>query len=174
MEEPLVFDATPLIYLARANQLDSVAELADECLIPEPVYDEVVTEGLDAGYPDARRIEAVVEADRLAVCELPDSDFANRLERNNGLSGADVAVLTVAASTDGTAIMDERRGRQVARVEGIPVHGTAFLVLALLRDGVLDRQEALGTIDEMIDAGWHCSTDLYAQIRERIDDFDDA
>ena len=174
MEEPLVFDATPLIYLARADRLVPVARLADECLVPEPVYDEVVTEGLDAGYPDARRIEAVVEADHLSVREMPESDFADRLQRNDGLSDADVAVLAVAAATDGTAIMDERRGRQVARVEETPVHGTAFLVLALLRDDVLDRQETLGTVDEMLDAGWHCSTDLYARSRERIEALDDA
>jgi predicted nucleic acid-binding protein len=170
METPLVFDATPLIYLARVDRLELGLELADSCLVPEPVHEEVVAEGLDAGYADARRIQRAVEADRLEIREPPADGLIERLEQNDGLSEADISVLALTAATGGTAIMDEHRGRQVARVEEITVHGTAFLVLVALRDGALDRQETLDIIDEMIEAGWHCSTELYARIRERIDD----
>lgn len=173
MDGPLVFDATPLIYLARVDRLEEVTGLTESCLVTQPVYEKVVTTGLEAGYPDARRIEVVVEAGHLTVRDPPANGLADRLVRNDGVSDADISVLTTAASTGGTAIMDERHGRQVARVENIPVHGTAFLVLALLRERELSRDETLGTIDAMIDAGWHCSTDLYTRIRDRIDDLAD-
>ena len=35
-----VFDATPLIYLAKAKRLALVAELPVPCAVPEPVYEE--------------------------------------------------------------------------------------------------------------------------------------
>lgn len=166
-----VFDATPLIYLARVGRLEPVLDLAAACPLPEPVHEEVVNEGLEAGYPDARRVEAAVEAGQLTVRDPPAGALADRLERNDGLSSADISVLTTAAAIGGTAVMDERRGRGAARVENIPVHGTAFLVLALLREGELSQDETLAAIDEMIDAGWHCSTDLYGRLRDRIDEF---
>jgi predicted nucleic acid-binding protein len=133
-----------------------------------------VTEGLDAGHADARRIERAVEAGQFEIQEPPLNGLVERLEQNDDLSEADISVLALTADTDGTAIIDERRGRQVARVEGIAVHGTAFLVLVALRDWVLDRQEALQIIDGLIEAGWHCSTERYARIRGRIDDLSEA
>jgi hypothetical protein len=41
---------------------------------------------------------------------------------------------------------------------------------SLLRDGVITADAAHETIVEMLDAGWYCSPDLYARIRQRIDD----
>lgn len=125
MGEPLVLDATPLIYLARVDRLEAGLALADSCLVPEPVHEEVVTAGLEAGYPDTRHIEAAIDAGDLAVKEPPRTDPAERLCDNDGLSDADVSVLALAARADGTAVMDERRGRRVAQVEGITAHGTS-------------------------------------------------
>lgn len=77
----------------------------------------------------------------------------------------------LAETTGGTAIMDERSGRRVAEVADIPVRGTGLLVPACVRDGLLAGDVALDAIDVMIDAGWHCSTERYARIRDRIDGF---
>ena len=38
-----VFDATPLIYLAKAEQLSLILERLDECCTTDAVYEEVVT-----------------------------------------------------------------------------------------------------------------------------------
>jgi len=109
-----VFDATPLIYLAKADRLGVVETLDELRFVPEAVYYEVVTEGIEAGYTDARRVEKTVEADRLAVVDVVTDDPRWRLDWNvyDGLSDADVAVLACADTRDVVAVMDEAVGRR--------------------------------------------------------------
>lgn len=46
-------NASPLVALGKLNRLDLLAGLFDEVQIPCGVYDEVVTQGLSRGVPDA-------------------------------------------------------------------------------------------------------------------------
>lgn len=165
-----VFDATPLIYLAKIDRLELLGSLPTSCRVPEPVYDEVVIRGLEEGHPDARRLEQTVDDGVVETAPVPDSEIYDRLQRNDRLSDADVAVLAVADSHDGTAIMDEQYGRDVADTEGILTRGTAYLVLWLLNEDYLTGDEASDIIDAMLDAGWYCSTDLYKSIQRKIEE----
>jgi predicted nucleic acid-binding protein len=114
-----VFDATPLIYLAKIDRLGLVQHLDEACVIPDRVYEEVVETGIEQGYPDARRIERCVEDDLFDVVPVEPTTLVSRLQRNDNLSDADVAVLACAAAHDGVAVMDETYGRDVAATEGI-------------------------------------------------------
>lgn len=167
-----IFDATPLIYLAKAHRLDVVATLEGRCLVPEPVYREVVAEGIEAGHTDARRIEHRVEDGSLEVVEVADSPVAARVARNPGLSDADVAVLACANARDAIAVMDESAGRSTADVEGIETRGTAFVVLSAVADGELTPSDGRETIDTMVETGWYVAPDLYAEILAKLDSFE--
>jgi predicted nucleic acid-binding protein len=166
-----VFDATPLIYLAKADRLDAVETLDEPRVVPEAVYREVVTAGVEQGYDDARRIERAVEDGCLDVVEvdLDGSPVATRLDRHPGLSDADVAVLACADARDGVAVMDEAAGRSAAAVEDVETRGTAYLVLAGVKDGELSKAEGRDTIDAMIDHGWYVAPDVYAKIVEKLE-----
>ena len=127
-----VFDATPLIYLAKAERLDVIETLDEPRVVPEAVYREVVTTGVERGYDDARRIERAVEdglVDTFAV-DTDDSPVATRLARHPGLSDADVAVLACADARSAVAVIDESARRSAAEVEGVETRGTAYVVLA--------------------------------------------
>lgn len=165
-----VFDATPLLYLATVERLALVDELSRSRLVPEPVYEEVVTRGIDAGHADARRVEHAIEEAVLEVISVPDTETFDRLQANERLTRADAAVLAAADARDATAVMDEAYGRAVADAEGIETRGTAYLVLRLLEADAIDAATAQETIDDMLDAGWYCAPDLYAAIRRKIDD----
>lgn len=164
-----VFDTTPLIYLGTVERLDLLKLLSRDCLVPGPVHYEAVVEGIERGYPDARRVERVVEEGLLEVRMVEETDLYTRLSENSNLSRADAAVLSLAKQVSGTAVMDERYGRSVADTEDIPTRGTAFLVISLLRDGELTASEARSIIDGLLDAGWYCSPDLYAKIVRKIE-----
>lgn len=165
-----VFDATPLIYLAKAERLALVLERLDECCTTDAVYEEVVTRGIEEGHPDAGRIERAVEGGSLNVVPIEETPTLERLRRNENLSNADATVLALAADRSGVAVMDERYGRTVANAEGIETRGTAYLVLRLLRDDRISASEARDTIDEMVDVGWYCSPNLYTKIVRRIEE----
>jgi predicted nucleic acid-binding protein len=169
-----VFDATPLIYLAKAERLSYLELLGEPRLIPQRVYGEVVTDGLEAAYPDARRIQRHVNDGLFDVRTVTSNSVFERLEANQALSDADRAVLALAAKRDAVAVMDEEHGRAVARTEGISTRGTAYLVLSLVRDGHVDVREARTTFETMLDEGWYCSPNQYAKILEKLDSLGDA
>lgn len=167
-----VFDATPLISLASIDRVTLVTALDGDCCLPESVHEEVVTEGVEGGHADARRVERAVEDDCFSVEPDPETRLAESLKRSDGLSEADAAVLALAAARDGTAVMDEQYGRTVADVEGIPTRGTAFVVLTAQKRELIDADEALEIIDELLAAGWYCAPDLYARIQRKIEAID--
>ncbi len=164
-----VFDATPLIYLAKVDRLPLVQHLDAPCVIPERVSEEVVATGIEEGYPDARRIERSVEDERFDVVSVETTSLLSRLQENSNLSDADIAVLAYADARDGVAVMDETYGRDVASTEGITTRGTAFLVLKLAKEGAITVDDARTVIDSMIDEGWYCAPAVYTKIVQRLD-----
>jgi len=169
-----VFDATPLIYLAKVDRLALVQQLDGSCVLPERVYEEVVETGLEQGYPDARRIERSVDAaDRFDIVSVETTPLLSRLQDNSNLSDADVAVLTCADAHDGVAVMDETYGRDVAAAEGITTRGTAYLVLKLASEGAISVDDARTVIDAMIDEGWYCAPDVYTKIIQKLESLAD-
>ena len=165
-----VFDATPLIYLATVERLSLVVDHVPEAVVPDPVHQEVVVDGIEAGHADTRRVERAIEDGALRVVQAPDAETFERIARNERLTDADAAVLTIAASRDAIAVTDEQYGRDVADAEGLRARGTAFLVLQLLRDDVVNAEEAREIVDKMVDAGWYCAPDLYASILGKIEE----
>lgn len=82
-----MLDSDGLIKLAKAEVLEAVAK-SWTCVIPQAVYEETVERGKKAAYPDATRIEQIIQAHhipykRAAVhpsseedlegCEIPGS-----------------------------------------------------------------------------------------------------
>ena len=59
-----VGDAISLIYLAKVDRLTLPEHLEPSRVLPERVYEGVVGVGPEDGYPGARRIERLVDADR--------------------------------------------------------------------------------------------------------------
>lgn len=114
-----VFDATPLIYLAKVDRLGIVQHLDAPCVIPERVHDEVVTTGLEQEYPNARRIERHVEARHLNLVSVDPTPILFRLQDHRSLSDADAAIITHTDAHEGIAVMDETYGRNLAASEDI-------------------------------------------------------
>jgi predicted nucleic acid-binding protein len=165
-----VFDATPLIYLAKTDSLALVDELDTTCCLPERVVDDVVTAEIEQGHADARPVDRALDDGVVDVRSATELDAFGRLETNQQLSAADAAVLAIADACDGTAITDDQYGRDVAAVEDIQTRGTGSLVMRCLDEGILDADDARDAIDRMLDVGWYCAPDLYAKIRRTIDD----
>ncbi|ELY96190.1 hypothetical protein C483_00150 [Natrialba hulunbeirensis JCM 10989] len=167
-----VFDATPLIYLAKVNQLQLVSNLDAQCYIPQQVHSEVVTTGLEEGYTDARRIEQCIDSGLLEVVSVDDSQLVGQLQQNPNMSDPDVAALGCAASRDAIAVMDEAYRRTAAEIEGIETRGTAYIVLLCAKQGDISVSKAREIIDSMIEAGWYCAPNLYTKLVRKLEAFE--
>lgn len=168
-----VFDATPLIYLGKADRLDEVADIDRRLVVPERVCREVVAEGLERGYADAKRVDTLIQDGTFERRAFEENERFGRLVRNTRLSEADTSVLLLADELGGTAVMDEGYGRSIAETEGVETRGTAYVVLSRVKDGDLAPDDAREIVDAMLDAGWHCSTDLYAKLLRKLDSLAD-
>ena len=152
--------------------MELLRNLEEQRLIPELVYYKVVSTGIEEGYPDARRIERLVDDGVFQVVSVQETDLYKRLRSNDRLSRADASVLSCAKRRGGTAVVDETYGRDVASTEGIETRGTVYLVLLLVKRDVLDPGVAREVIDAMLEAGWYCAPDVYAGVLRKLDSLD--
>lgn len=168
----IVLNATPVIYLAKADRIQLLEELEINCVMPHSVYEEVVKRGKKEGEADALKIEDCVKNDVFEVKEAPDTPLSKKLDKTDWLDEGEHEVLVIADKKDAKAILDDKYGRQIAEAEDIDYGGSIHLLIQLVKKDVLTPSEMRNTVDKMIKSGWYCSTELYAEIIEKIDELD--
>jgi len=162
--KPLIFDATPLIYLWKVNLIENVQHFSEEKYITKSVYREVVVEGKKSGRPEVFLIESLVSSGVFQIKNPANEKYINHLAENPKIHEADIDVLGLAQELNGIALLDDEEARGMTEVEGIEHHGTIYLLLRMWRTKLLTKEEALAGLNEMIRMGWRCSTELYVEI----------
>ena len=162
--KPLVFDATPLIYLGKVNLIEIVKHFPEEKYITKSVYREVVIEGKKSGRPEVFLIESLVSCGLFQIKNPANKHFISHLRENPKIHEADVDVLALARELNGVALIDDEEARGMAEVEGIEHHGTIYLLLRMWKLKLLTKEGFIAGLNTMIRMGWRCSTELYAEI----------
>lgn len=149
MLDRAVINAGPLVALSLAGRLDLLPALFNEFWIPEAVYREVAIAGL--GRPGAQALADAPWAARVRVAPEPDPLLVAELDPG------EAAVISLArASVPCMAIIDEKRGRRIAhQVYGLPVKGTAGLLVEAKRRGLLS--DLRSTLLDLKRAGYYLS-----------------
>jgi predicted nucleic acid-binding protein len=129
----VVTDTGPLIALARSGHLRLLELLFCEIILPESVYRELCLEqtlpgtaALNAALSQANsvyRVQAASKVDAL-LAELLDPGEAE--------------VIALAAEKDCLLLIDERKGRRVARKQNLPIIGTGRILVAAKKYGYLN------------------------------------
>ena len=166
--KPLIFDATPLIYLGKINFIQKIAHFPEEKYTPESVYKEVVVEGKKSGQPEVFIIENMINTGIIKIRAPADNQYLSHLKENPKIHKGDAEVLALAYELEGIALLDDEKARGMAEIEGIEHHGTIYLLLKMMTIGLVTKEETLDGLDEMIHEGWRCSTELYADILKAI------
>ncbi len=170
-----MLDATPLIHLARSGGLRILKGLKTRVYIPRAVYDEVVVEGRRLGKPGAELVDEYVKDEMITIRSPSEkttiSSLATSSPRDFGspLGRGEVEVLALARELNCTAIIDEQTGRNVAKLHGISVHGTVYLLVLAQRSGFITKAETVAMFKRMVAEGWRISVDDYAAIMEELE-----
>lgn len=153
MAEAPVVDASPLILLSRARQIELLKVLGTRVVVPSAVVAEVQAKSSDEA------VRALQDHPWLtAVADPPLPDQIARLQLGAGES----AVLGWALSHPGSmAILDDFEGRRCARGFQIPVIGTLGIVLAAKRTGRIAHARPI--VETLVAHGMYLS----AAIREK-------
>lgn len=162
--KPLVFDATPLIYLGKIKLLDKVTLFPEGKYITKSIFREVVERGKEIGEPEAFMIEQIIEAGIIKIKNPHNKKYIEHLADNPKIHQGDVDTLALASELGGIALLDDEEARGMAEMEGISHHGTIYLLLRMKKMKLLTKKETLESLNEMIHQGWRCSTELYAEI----------
>lgn len=143
---PAVSDSSPLILFARIGALDLLHALFGEIFIARAVRAEIVAEGSER--PGAAEI---VAAPWITPVALTHSDDSGVLMRELGAGEAESVMLAEQLGGRMPLLIDDLKGRRLARARGLPLLGSAGVgVLAKERGAIpllrplLDRLRAAG------------------------------
>lgn len=150
----IVADAGPLLGLERIELVSILADLYGTVLIPPRVPAELE---LSQGRPGSHRLAAALQEGWLRV-EAPNRpDELKRLRLL--LDGGEAEAILLAEDHPGEPLLlDERRGRTVARSRQIPVIGTGGVLLLAKRYGHIER--VVPVLDRLAEAGYRLSPAL--------------
>jgi len=121
----IVADASPLIGLARLDLLSILRRLYQTVLIPPRVLSEL---SVASDRPGARRLETALAEGWLRSTPLARAAELTAL-RDLLDAGEAEAILLAEERAGSVLLIDDRRGRMVARARGIPVVGTGGVLL---------------------------------------------
>ena len=166
---PLVLNSTPLIYITKVGLSKVLEDLEDEKLTSPHVKREVVDEGRGKGVPDAVILEKMFRDNVFKVTEVKNQEFLASLLETRGLHVTDAEVLAIAKERDGVAVIDDEVARKTARIYGVSYAGTPYILMRAISQGLVTKEKAKQSINEMIFAGWRCSVESYAKLIDAIE-----
>jgi predicted nucleic acid-binding protein len=148
----IVADTGPLIALARLERLALLTAVFTEVHIPRAVLAEATA---NRGSADGEAIHAFAMQSARSG-ERIDSPLVRRLLRL--LDDGEVQALVLAEELGCAVLMDEKRGRQVARRQGVPVVGVLGMLLQAKFDKHIDALEPM--IAQLQGSGYRLSDTL--------------
>ena len=156
----VISNATPLIYLAKADRLGLFHSIFEEILIPEAVYVEVVSKGKQLGQTDAFLVEKAIEDGWIAVHRVHGTKSISV-----PLHPGEVEVISLALESGiGLLIMDDARARAVAEMAGLSPRGTLWLLLKAVKENLLSFDSFLTTLEAITRHGFYLGEELYLRV----------
>ena len=130
-------NAGPLIALGKLNRLDLLAALYGEVQIPRAVYDEVITQGLTRGAPDALIVRLFWQCQRWPIVDVPDA-VLSAYTPPVVLDPGETEVLALAQTLeDSLVLLDDEVARAEARRLRLHLRGTLGILVHAYHQGLL-------------------------------------
>ncbi len=159
MKSVVISDAGPLIALSRIEQLDLLHKLYGTVVIPVAVQNELCC---DTNLPGALCLRLALDDGWIEVHDLVDE--TGSLVRLQLIldPGESEAILLAECIGHRFLLMDERKGRQVAKSRGLKVVGIAGVLLAAKKKGLLDA--VAPELEALCRAGYRLSGQLIDEV----------
>ncbi|RTZ65861.1 MAG: DUF3368 domain-containing protein [Aquificaceae bacterium] len=158
MSQLIVSDTTSLIVLEKQNKLSLLCKLFDEVIIPQAVYDELLI-GLDSDKTikafSCLKIKTIASSERLHdLLIILDQGEAEAIE--------------LAIRENLPLIIDEKKGRKIARNFGLVVTGLAGILILATHKKVLRATQSKVILETSIKNGYRLSETLYKQVIDKL------
>ena len=130
-------NAGPLMALGKLNRLDLLAGLFGQVQIPRAVYDEVVTQGLIRGAPDALTVRLFWQQQQWPIVDVPQT-LLSAYGPSLILDPGETELLALAQSlADPLLLLDDEVARAEARRLKLRLCGTLGILVRAYRKDLL-------------------------------------
>lgn len=133
MKLPIIADASPLIVLAQVDSLWLLHKLFSKVLLPPAVHDELEIAQRRPGY---QALERSLAEGWLSLTAVPETEGVAMPSLPTG-AGERQAILLAVQRSCRFLLIDDRGGRLAAQKLGIPVVGTAGVLLLAKERGLI-------------------------------------
>jgi len=155
-----IINSSPLIALGCINKVDILTKLFSEVLIPQEVYNETVINGKNTEILNAIRAckkFKVLSATNIVLLEFLN-DHLDKGESEDIVLAKEIGITTV--------IIDEVKGRKIAKLHGLDVIGSLGILLIAKKRGLISGIREY--IDQMEDYGIRIGNDLKQQVLQMV------
>ena len=160
----VVADTTPLISLMKIGRLDLLEKLFQRVLAPDAVYDELTTNAAFTG--EARQI---IECGFVARVSVADRKSVRILREATGLDlGESEAIAYADVRHAGILLMDEMKGRRIAKAKGLVVMGTVGILIQSFYENILMADDIERALERLRADGRYISDKLIRHVREKV------
>lgn len=160
----VVSDTTPIISLMKAGHLNLLKKMFGIVAIPNAVHEELMA---SARYKN--EILEISQCDFLQVVDVSNKKSVDILRNVAGLdAGESEAIIIFDEMKAALLLMDEHKGRQVAKKMGIAITGTVGILLQAYDEGLLSADEITECVFRLKEANVRISDSLYKLIYKHI------
>jgi predicted nucleic acid-binding protein len=125
----IVFNSSPLIFLAKLGYLSHFLDQLSSFYIPQSVADEISTKSDSA----SKTIQSFIKSDALQIHAVALINLAQSLNQRLGRGESDAIVLGIQLNTD-YILLDDLAARKEATRLGLTVKGTLAAINKMNRD----------------------------------------
>ena len=170
IQQKVVSNSSPLIYLAKIGRLNLIKNVYDQIRIPEAVFNETVTQGKILKIIDASIIEEAIG--KWILKERVNSETDSKytfLDENNRIGLGEKQALKLCKQLDADIfIVDDKAARRVSRILKIKPIGTCGILVQAHRKGLISTNEAEQVLDDLIKAKFRVDSTVYRLIVKEL------
>ena len=160
----VVADTTPIIILMKLNRLDLLKKLFGTVVVPNAVYEELIS---NSKY--LAEVQIVVECPFLKRLEVSDRQSIKILREIVGLDAGESEAIALAEEKNADLlVIDERKGRRVAKQMELNITGTIGILLQAFDCKILTQEEILSCSEQLRNSSIRVSNSLFELILDHV------
>jgi predicted nucleic acid-binding protein len=152
----IISDSTTIITLLNINRVDVLKNLFSQIIIPSKVYEEVVSDR-----------DIILDSSLFIVKEIEDEALYKLLSRS--LDAGETEAIVLAKEMKLSLIIDEKKGRKLAKNLGINIIGFLGLLLLSRKKKSLSKKEILEIYSDAKKASFRVSERLENQFFDLLE-----
>jgi predicted nucleic acid-binding protein len=160
----IVSDAGPLIGLAKIRRLNILNRLFEKVKIPPSVFHEL---RITSSRPGAIELKEAIEISKWI--EVSDPAHIPHILLN-AIEQGEAEAIALAKKEGLVLLIDERRGRKVAKKEKVKITGIGAVLVAAKTKGIIEK--VAPALNELLECGYRISEGLRKRILELAEEDD--